>query len=476
MNQPMDIGVIGLSVMGQNLVLNLADNGYRVAGFNRSGAVTKKFMAASPHPNVTAVYTLEELVASLAPPRRILMMIKAGAPVDAVIDALAPLLTPGDVLMDGGNTYFKDTIRREAALAARGIRYLGIGISGGETGARRGPSIMPGGDADAYAAVRAILEKIAAKAENEPCCTYIGPGGAGHFVKMVHNGIEYADMQLIAEAYLLLKYQGGYSNAELADIFEAWNQGELKSYLIGITAEIFREADDLAPGELIDAIRDAAAQKGTGKWAGIEALENGDDLSLITAAVNARLNSGETAQRDAARRLIDGPALQQGRAIIHDDGFVEMVRKALYTGKITAYAQGFAMLKHASRHYGWKLKLGEIAAIFRAGCIIQAQFLDDITKAYRDEPDMDNLLFGAFFRRHVNAGQESLRAAAMQGILGGLPVPALTGAVAYLDSLRAGANGANLIQAQRDYFGAHTYMRTDREGSFHHPWGNRYGH
>ena len=469
-SQKSHIGIIGLSVMGRSLALNMADHGFKVSGYNRSASVTEQVMEDHPHKNLFPFYSLEEFVNSLERPRKVMLMIQAGAPVDAVIDQLVPLLEQGDIVMDGGNSFFEDTRRRSNALAEAGIHYLGVGISGGEEGARFGPSIMPGGEESAYQAVRPILEAIAAKAMGEPCCAYIGPDGAGHYVKMVHNGIEYADMQLIAEAYLLLKYVGNFSNFELADIFREWNQGELKSYLIGITAGIFREADDLDGGQLIDRILDSARQKGTGRWASIESLKQGVDISMITSACGARILSNHLDERKMASAQIEGPGILQA-----DDraAFAETVRRALYAGKIIAYAQGFSLMQDASERYGWNLDLGTIASIFRAGCIIQAVFLGDITKAYEADSNAGNLMFNPFFGNRINEYQDSLRCAVSTGVLNGLPVPALSQAASYLDAFRSPASGANLIQAQRDCFGAHTYLRTDQEGSFHHDWGKK---
>lgn len=465
--KPYDIGIVGLSVMGRSLALNMADHGIRVAGYNRSRAVTEEVVRQHPHENLTPFYSLDELVAALTRPRRIMLMIQAGAPVDAVIRQLEPLLEQGDIILDGGNSFFEDTRRRSAALAEKGIQYFGVGISGGEEGARHGPSIMPGGDKNAYPLIQPILEAIAATAEGTPCCTYIGPDGAGHYVKMVHNGIEYADMQLIAESYLLLKYIGGFSNDALAELFSEWNKGELKSFLIGITADIFREADDLADGGLVDHILDSAAQKGTGRWTSIESLRQGVDISTITAAAGARVMSNALEIRKQARDLIEPPALQR---IPDRAAFAEQVRQALYTAKIIAYAQGFSLMRDASERYGWALDLGSIAAIFRAGCIIQADFLNDITAAFRRDPALSSLLLDEFFRSRLAAGHNSLRACAAAGLQSGLPLPAMTNALSYLDQFRGQHVGANLIQAQRDLFGAHTYERTDRPGVFHHEW------
>ena len=425
----LDIGIVGLSVMGRSLALNMADHGFKVGGYNRSAAVTEQVMRDHPHENLIPFYDLKDMTDALARPRKVMLMIQAGKPVDAVIEQLVPLLEKGDMILDGGNSFFEDTRRRAALLAEKGIHYLGVGISGGEEGARFGPSVMPGGNADAYESVRPILEAIAARAMDEPCCAYIGPDGAGHYVKMVHNGIEYADMQLIAESYLLLKYVGGFNNQELAHIFKSWNEGELYSYLIGITAGIFREADDLGDGELIDRIKDSAKQKGTGRWASIEALKQGVDISMITSACTARIMSNHLDEREKAWQLIHSPAVGLSP---DKESFAAMVREALYTGKIIAYAQGFSLMQDASRLYGWNLDLGKIASIFRAGCIIQAVFLNDITHAFEAEPKPENLIFDGFFLSRINEHQDSLR--------------------------------------QRDCFGAHTYERTDHEGVFHHEW------
>lgn len=470
-NELLDIGLIGLSVMGRSLALNMADHGYRVGGYNRSPEVTHKVMEEHPHENLTPFYSLPELIAALQKPRKIMVMIQAGAPVDGVIDQLIPLLEEGDFIMDGGNSYFGDTNRRAALLKEKGLHYLGVGISGGEEGARFGPSIMPGGSKEAYDSVSHILKAIAARAKGEPCCTYIGPDGAGHYVKMVHNGIEYADMQLIAESYLLLKYAGGFTNRELAETYRTWNEGELHSYLIGITADIFLEADDMAEGDLIDHILDSAGQKGTGRWASIESLKQGVDISMITAACNARIMSNHLSRRQKASALITAPAAVSAA---DKQAFAEMVREALYTGKIIAYAQGFSLMQDASHRFGWNLDLGGIASIFRAGCIIQAEFLNAITRAFEQDHELESLMFDSFFLSRINRYQENLRKTAALGVSSGIPTPAFLQAVSYLDSFRAEAAGANLIQAQRDYFGAHTFNRTDRDGIFHHEW--RAGH
>lgn len=461
------IGVIGLAVMGRSLALNMADHGFKVGGYNRSREVTDSLLKEHPHENLIPFYDLKELVASQDRPRKFLIMVKAGNPVDMVIGQLAPLLDEGDMILDGGNSFFEDTRRREKELKEKGIYYFGTGVSGGEKGARFGPSIMPGGDKEAYGHIAPILEAIAAKAHGEPCCAYMGPDGAGHYVKMVHNGIEYADMQLIAEAYLLLKYAGGLTNRELAETFAEWNEGELKSYLIGITADIFREKDDFADGELIDYILDSAGQKGTGRWTSLESLKQGVNVSMITAACNARIMSNRIKERGKARKLFETP---EQNSTGDKAAFRKQVREGLYTAKIAAYAQGFDLLSHASSEYGWELDYGKIASIFRAGCIIQAEFLDDITKAFEKDRELPNLMMDRFFREGINRGQKRLRSVICLGISNGIPVPAMAQAAAYIDAFRGTPVGANLIQAQRDCFGAHTYERTDREGIFHHDW------
>lgn len=467
--QTMDIGIIGLAVMGSNLALNMADHGFKVAGFNRSPAVTEKLIAAHPHANLHAFYDLQSFLAALKKPRKVLLMIKAGPPVDQILAQLIPLLEPGDIVLDGGNSFFKHTNRRARLLQEHGLNYFGVGVSGGETGARRGPALMPGGPAAAYPALQPILEAIAAKAGpnmDEPCCTFLGPDGAGHYVKMVHNGIEYADMELIAETYLLLKYMGGCSNRQMAAIFRDWNEGELHSYLIGITADILVEKDDEGPGELVDKILDSAGQKGTGRWTSIQALKLGLDVSIISAACNARVMSNKGADRARAAQLIKAPAL----TVSQQADLIETIRQSLYVAKIIAYSQGFSMYQSASELYDWHLDLGRIAAIFRGGCIIQARFLDKITEAYARNPGLKNLLLDEFFLQRINANHESLRHLLCSALQRGIPVPAFSSALQYLDSYRSLHLGANLIQAQRDYFGAHTFERVDKPGTFHHQW------
>ena len=470
-NGTMDIGVIGMGVMGSNLAFNMADHGFQVAGWNRTDDMTEAVEKRNPPANFHAFYDLKAFIGSLKKPRRVFVMIAAGEPVDWAIGTLLPLLEAGDIILDGGNSYYADTRRRHDMLKERNICYFGVGVSGGEKGARLGPALMPGGDRAAYGAVRPILEGIAARAEDEPCCTYIGEDGAGHYVKMVHNGIEYADMQLIAETYLILKHVGGLSNARISEIFHAWNAGELKSYLIGITADIFAEEDAETGRALVDLIVDRAGQKGTGRWTSLEALERGVDLSMITAACNARVLSNLTEERAHAGAVMNGPAAA-GQAA--DEAFIESVRRSLYTAKIVAYAQGFSLYRAAKETFGWSLDFGKIASIFRAGCIIQAEFLQRITEAYGREPNLRNLMFDDFFLSSVNRNTESLRGIVCLAVQHGVPVPALSAAMQYIDALRSSQLGANLIQAQRDYFGAHTFARTDKDGVFHHEWKEHY--
>ncbi|VWD00184.1 6-phosphogluconate dehydrogenase [Burkholderia lata] len=464
------IGVIGLAVMGRNLALNIESRGYAVSVYNRSREKTDELIAEFPGRNLVPTYTLEAFVASLETPRRILMMVKAGEATDATIASLKPLLEKGDVLIDGGNTHFTDTIRRNQELAQSGLHFIGTGVSGGEEGALRGPSIMPGGQRDAYDLVEPILKQIAAKApsDGEPCVAYMGPDGAGHYVKMVHNGIEYGDMQLIAESYAVLKDVAGLTNDELGAVYTEWNQGELDSYLMEITSKIFGKKDEETGKHLVDVILDRAAQKGTGKWTSQNALDLGVPLPLITESVFARVLSSLKTERVAASKVLSGPAatpFDGDRA-----AFVEAVRRALYLSKVISYAQGFAQLRTASGEYGWNLDLGTIAKIFRAGCIIRARFLQKITDAYAKDPALANLLLDPYFKDIAANYQASLRDVVVAAVKAGVPVPAFASAVAYFDSYRSERLPANLVQAQRDFFGAHTFERTDKPGSFHANW------
>ena len=463
------IGVIGMAVMGRNLALNIESRGFSVSIYNRSRNKTEEVIAEHSDKQLVPYYSIEDFVNSLEKPRRILIMVQAGKGTDAVIDELRPLLDKGDIIIDGGNAYFEDTIRRNKMLSDEGFNFIGTGVSGGEEGALKGPSIMPGGQKEAYELVAPILEKIAAKANGEPCVAYIGPDGAGHYVKMAHNGIEYGDMQLIAESYSVLKHVGGLTNDELSDVFSNWNKGELDSYLTEITADIFKYKDENGD-YLVDKILDAAGNKGTGKWTSQSALDLGEPLSLITESVFARYISAIKDQRVVASKVLKGPSKE---AFTGDkQALIEKVRKALYMGKIISYAQGFAQLKAASEHYNWQLDYGEIAKIFRAGCIIRAQFLQKITDAYTENNNIDNLLLAPYFSKTVEAYQQPLRDVISLAVLHGIPVPTLSAAIAYYDSYRSEVLPANLIQAQRDYFGAHTYRRIDKDGVFHTDWLN----
>ncbi len=474
MNPQAQVGLIGLAVMGQNLVLNLERNGYTVAVYNRTGSVTREFVDAHPGKKLVPAAALDGLVAALARPRRILIMVKAGAPVDAVIEGLLPLLEPGDLLMDGGNSFYADTERRAAMLEAVGIRYLGIGISGGEEGALWGPSIMPGGSPEVWADVQPMFEAIAAKAveDGKPCVTYLGPRGAGHYVKMVHNGIEYGDMQLIAEAYHILAGVAGLTAPELAAVFSEWDRGELDSFLIDITAQIFRTIDEQTGRPLVDLVLDRALQKGTGKWTSQEAFNVGAPIPTINAAVSERILSSMKQERvEAAQVLPALPILKPDALPLDRAGLIDAVRQALYASKISAYAQGMAMLHMAGITHNYTLNIAEIAAIWRAGCIIRAQFLNRITAAYRRKPDLSNLLLDEELGAAVAERLPAWRLVVQTAVGLGVPVPAFSASLAYYDSYRSERLPANLIQAQRDYFGAHTYERTDQLGNFHSSWG-----
>ena len=461
------IGVVGLAVMGRNLALNIAEKGFPVAVYNRSREKTDELVRDAAAMPLGAAYTLQEFCAMLAKPRRILLMVKAGAAVDDTIAQLKPYLEAGDILIDGGNSFFKDTIRRNRELEQQGLRYIGTGVSGGEEGARHGPAIMPGGQAEAYREVQPILEAISAHVEGDACCTYIGDDGAGHYVKMVHNGIEYADMQLIAEAYALLKNVAGLDAAQLHEVFTRWNEGELDSYLIEITRNIFAQIDTETAKPMVDIILDEAQQKGTGKWTSQESLDLGVPAPTIAQAVFARYLSAQRGERLRANAAFSGPAIlpPQDR-----DLFIEQVRQALYASKICAYAQGFAQMKAAAAQYGWRLDFSAISMIFRGGCIIRARFLYRIKDAYDRDPYLDNLLLDSYFSDIVQRYQDSWRQVVAHAALSGIATPAFSSALAYYDGYRDAASPANLIQAQRDYFGAHTFRRVDRQGDFHHNW------
>ncbi|BBU40130.1 6-phosphogluconate dehydrogenase, NADP(+)-dependent, decarboxylating [Aeribacillus pallidus] len=465
------IGVIGLAVMGKNLALNIESRGYSVSVYNRSSEKTDEMLKEAAGKKIVGTYSIEEFVNSLEKPRKILLMVKAGAATDATIEQLLPYLDEGDILIDGGNTYYKDTQRRSKQLAERGIHFIGTGVSGGEEGALKGPSIMPGGQKEAHELVRPIFEAIAAKVNGEPCTTYIGPDGAGHYVKMVHNGIEYGDMQLISEAYFILKHVLGLNAQELHEVFAEWNKGELDSYLIEITADIFTKIDEEKGKPLVDVILDTAGQKGTGKWTSQDALDLGIPLPIITESVFARFISAMKEERVKASKLLSGPNVRPYEG--SKEELIEAVRKALYMSKICSYAQGFAQMKAASEEYNWNLKYGDIAMIFRGGCIIRAAFLQKIKDAYDRDPDLPNLLLDPYFKEIVESYQGALRQVIAIAIERGIPVPCFSAALAYYDSYRTETLPANLIQAQRDYFGAHTYQRVDKEGIFHTDWLNK---
>jgi 6-phosphogluconate dehydrogenase len=471
-----DIGLIGLAVMGQNLILNMADHGFQVAAYNRTPRKVDEFMAgpAKAKP-IVGCHSPEEFVKLLLRPRRVMMMVKAGDPVDHTIRQFGPLLEAGDMIIDGGNSHYSDTERRIKALKPSGILYLGAGISGGEEGARHGPSIMPGGDLDAWPHLKPIFQGIAAKVgpnHDIPCCEWVGPGGAGHYVKMVHNGIEYGDMQLICEAYSLMKEGLGLTNAELYDTFARWNRGELDSYLIEITRDIFSVVDPETGNALVDMILDKAGQKGTGKWTGQLALDLGVPTTLITEAVFARCLSALKQNRVRAGKLLTGPqgAVEELRESVIREDFIEAIRRALYASKICSYAQGFFQLQAASAENGWDLKCGEIALLWRGGCIIRAAFLDRIKEAFDRDKSLENLLLDPYFKKAVASSQSGWRRVVSTAAQIGLPVPAFSAALNYYDGYRSERLPHNLLQAQRDYFGAHSYERTDREGTFHTDW------
>ncbi|MGG0411205.1 decarboxylating NADP(+)-dependent phosphogluconate dehydrogenase [Peribacillus simplex] len=462
------IGVIGLGVMGSNIALNMASKGEQVAVYNYTRDLTDQLVAELDGQSIHPYYEIQEFVKSLETPRKIFLMVTAGKPIDSVINSLLPHLESGDIIMDGGNSHYEDTERRYDELKSKGISYIGIGISGGEVGALKGPSIMPGGDKDAYEKVAPILTKIAAKVNDDPCCTYIGPKGAGHFVKMVHNGIEYADMQLIAEAYTFLREKLHFEVNEIADIFETWNQGELKSYLIEITAEILRKKDEVTGLPLIDVILDKAGQKGTGKWTSMQAIDNGIPASIITESLFARYISALKEERVNAENILTGPENVQQK--LDKNEWIDYIRQALYMGKICAYAQGFTQYKMSSELNGWDLPLKDIALIFRGGCIIRAEFLNVISEAYQEQPNLANLLISPYFAEKVTGYQVGLRKVVCEGINSGISFPSLSASLSYYDSYRTGISNANLLQAQRDYFGAHTYERRDLAGVFHTNW------
>ena len=467
-----DIALIGLAVMGENLALNIASRGYRIAVYNRTGSVTDAFVAGrGKQANVVGCHTLEDLVAALKAPRKIMMMVKAGPAVDDLIAKLTPLLDKGDVLIDGGNTFPADTDRRTREVEAKGLLFVGTGVSGGEEGALKGPSMMPGGSAAAWPLVKPIFQAIAAKVGPKgdiPCCDWVGPRGAGNYVKMVHNGIEYGDMQLICEAYSLLKHAAGLTNDQLASVFDEWNRGELDSYLVEITRDIFTVKDPDTGAFMVDLILDTAGAKGTGKWMSQLALDLGVPSTLVTEAVYARCLSAAKDARVRAHAILAGP--DRSAATIDPQAFTSQVRQALYASKIASYAQGFVQLAAAAKENDWKLDYRSISMLWRGGCIIRAQFLERIAEAYDAHPDLENLMLAPYFTKALADAQAAWRQAIATAVAIGQPVPALMAALSYYDGYRQARLPANLLQAQRDYFGAHTYARTDKPGTFHTEW------
>ena len=464
-----DIGLIGLAVMGENLVLNMESKGFSVAVFNRTTEVTEKFAAGrAKGKNIQPTRTMEEFVAALKRPRKAMIMVKAGAPVDAVIGQLAPLLEKGDVIIDGGNSLFTDTQRRCKDLEGKGIHFVGMGVSGGEEGALKGPSLMPGGPRASWEIIAPIFRKIAAQVDGEPCCRYMGPDGAGHYVKMVHNGIEYGDMQLICEAYAIMKDGLGMQAPELADIFTEWNKGELDSYLIEITSQIFRKIDPDTGKPLVDVILDKAGQKGTGMWTLQSAIQQSVVISTINAAVEARVISSRKDERVAASKILPQPKPKKFEG--DRKQLIDAVRNALYASKIVSYAQGMELLGAASKQYNWNLNFGDIATIWRGGCIIRAAFLNYIVDAYKRDPALHNLLLDSYFTDIIAKTQDNWRVAVSTAIQHGVAVPAFSASLAYFDSYRSARLPSNLLQAQRGFFGAHTYERIDKPGVFHTEW------
>lgn len=469
-----DIGLIGLAVMGENLVLNMANKGFHVSVFNRTVNKVDRFIRGRGRgKTITGTHSLKELVSSLKKPRKVMIMVRAGKAVDEVINELVPLLEPGDIIIDGGNSHYPDSIRRSRQLEEIGLLFVGTGISGGEEGALKGPSIMPGGSEKAWPLIKPIFQSIAARVEGIPCCEWIGKDGAGHFVKMVHNGIEYGDMQLIAESYHLMKEMMGMQANEMHRVFKKWNRGKLNSYLIEITADILAFKDDEGK-PLIDKILDTAGQKGTGKWTGITALDIGVPLTLITEAVYARSLSARREERVKASEILTGPGR---RSPVDRDSFLTGLQQALYASKIVSYTQGFALMHDGAREYGWELDYGSIARIWRGGCIIRSAFLEKITEAYQKEPGLTNLLLAPYFRKTLADAQQDWRNVTATALRNGIPVPAMAASLTYYDGYRTARLPASLIQAQRDYFGAHLYERTDREKGrfFHTNWTGKGG-
>ena len=478
-----DFGLIGLAVMGENLALNVESRGYKVAVYNRTTSkVDDLIEGRAKGKNFVGTHSLEDFVKAVKRPRKLMMLVKAGPAVDAIIESLIPLCEPGDIIIDGGNTHYSDTERRTKMVEEAGLLFLGCGVSGGEEGALKGPSLMPGGSNDAWPEVKEMFQAISAKVgpnDDIPCCEWVGERGAGHYVKMVHNGIEYGDMQLICEAYQLLSEIGGLSNDDMYDVLDEWNRGDLESYLIEISRDIFSVKDDQGgDGFLVDKVLDVAGAKGTGKWMSQLALDLGVPSTLVTTAVFARGLSAQKEARTRASKKLNGPSETSNpemravaKSLVGDKkAFVEAVRQALYASKIVSYAQGFVQLQAASAEHGWKLNYGDCALLWRGGCIIRAQFLDRIKEAFDKEPDLENLLLDPFFEKAVEDAQESWRAVVATASILGIPVPAFSTALCYYDGYRLERLPANLLQAQRDYFGAHTYKRVDKEGTFHSEW------
>ncbi len=462
-----NIAVIGLSVMGKNLALNIADKGYKVSVFNRTTSVMEEMIKNFPHKNIQGKKTLKELVESLEKPRKIIIMVKAGGAVDSVINQLLEFVEKDDIIIDGGNSFFKDSERRYNTLKEKNINFFGVGISGGEEGARKGPAIMPGGDKEAYNEIKKILEDISAKVNGNPCINYTSTGGAGHYVKMVHNGIEYGDMEIIAESYYILKNIGGFTNQQISDIFAKFNKGKLKSYLIDITSKILKVKDPDADGYLIDKILDKSGQKGTGKWTTIQGADLGSCISVISSALNARYMSSIKDTRILAEKEFKKNEYQK---FADREKLITMVENSLYTAKIISYAQGFSLLRQAEKEYSWTFNYADIAKIFRGGCIIQAKFLQNIIEAYQNNPKLENLVFDTFFKEEIKKNIDSLRELTLLAIKNELPIMTFTSALSYFDTLKTARLSANMIQAQRDYFGAHTFNRIDKQGVFHYDW------
>jgi 6-phosphogluconate dehydrogenase len=467
------VGVVGLAVMGENLALNIERNGFAPAVYNRTAARTEEFLAErAKGTSILGTLNIEEFVNALERPRRILLMVKAGSPVDAVIEELAPYLEPGDILIDGGNSLFTDTERRSREVADKGFHFIGMGVSGGEEGALWGPSLMPGGPVEAYEALEPMLVAIAAKSDSGPCVTHVGPGGSGHYVKMIHNGIEYGDMQLIAETYDVMRRALDMSASEIGAVFTRWNEGKLASFLVEITGKVLKYIDPLTDRPLVDVIADQAAQKGTGRWTSQNSYELGTPIPVIDAAVIARSLSSFAAGRERASKVLLGPGSDS--VPLPDapdrDAMIDALENALYVSKIASYTQGMALLRVASETYEWNLDLSEMARIWKAGCIIRAKLLDPIMQAFREKPDLENMMLAPYFADEVNSGTPELRKVIRTAIDFGIPAPAMSSALSYIDTYRQTQLPANLVQGLRDYFGAHTYERTDREGTFHTEW------